>query len=89
MSWKQMASFLVLVFVLLTLRAVLAGPLRQIENALLDLGNLSNEHFDGATVISGIFDQWFLMVLLAVFLLMGVAIARVVRKELTRQAERP
>lgn len=84
MSWQQAATLLTAVFVLTVGQAVLAGPLLTLQGDLSDTVG-SNEHFDGGSLISGLFGSWFDMGLVGVFLLMGVAIARVVRRELTRR----
>lgn len=85
MSWKQAAGLLTVVFVLAVLQAALAGPLITLQDGLLDSGDYSNEHWDGESLIEGMFSSWFDMGLVAFFLLMGVAVARAVRRELTRQ----
>lgn len=84
MSWRTAATVLIVVFVILLLQAVLAGPLVQTVNDLNDTGDYSNEHFDGNAIISGFMASWFNMGLVAVFGMMAWAATRVVRREITR-----
>lgn len=85
MSWRQAVTFLVIVFVIVVVQAILAGPVVDIQNDLTDSVDWNNEHFDGPSTIENMVTSWFRMGLVAIFLLMGVAVARVVRRELTRQ----
>jgi hypothetical protein len=89
MSWKQAAGVLTVIFVITVMQAVFAAPLFELEGDLTSVGDLSNEHWNGEDLINGMFDSWFDMGLVAVFGVMFVSIARVVRKELTRQGKPP
>lgn len=82
MSWKQAASLVTIIFVLTLLQSLLADPVYSLEASLLDVG-FGSPHFDGASLISGLISSWFDMGLVAVFVVIGVALARTVRKELT------
>jgi ABC-type Fe3+ transport system permease subunit len=85
MSYRQVLSVLVIVFVIVLIQSTLAGPLVQLEGALTGVADLSNPHFDGESLISGMFSSWFNVGLVAIFLLIGVTVARVLRRELTRR----
>jgi hypothetical protein len=89
MTWKQAATLVVIVFTLTLLQAMVASPLVTLQDDLKDSGNLTNEHWDGEQLITDLTDKWFTMGLVALFVLPGVAIAFVVRRELTRQQRRP
>jgi len=82
MSWKQAASLLTIIFILTLLQSLLADPVYTLENSLLAV-DFGSPHFDGASLISGLISSWFNMGLVAVFVVIGVALARTVRKELT------
>jgi len=87
-TWKQAAAFITLVFVIVVIQSALADPLVTLQSSLLPYAGASGQ-FDGKTLIEDLFSSWFNMGLVAVFLLAGVVIARVVRRELTRQGRRP
>lgn len=89
MSWKQAAAFLTVVFIIVVIQTAVAGPLITLQNTLIDSVNFGSPHFDGPALITGMVSSWFDVGLVAIFGLMGVAIARVVRKELTRQGRQP
>lgn len=89
MSWKQAVGFLTVVFVIVVIQSAVAGPLVQLQDTLLDSGDYSNEYMDGEAQIQSLVDAWFNMGLVAIFLLAGVVVARIVRKELTRQGRQP
>jgi hypothetical protein len=82
MSWKQAASLVTIIFVLTLLQSLLADPVYTLETSLLAV-DFGSPHFDGASLISGLISSWFNMGLVAVFVVIGVALARTVRKELT------
>lgn len=84
MSWKTAATALIVIFVIVLLQSVLAGPFVQIQEGLNETGDHSNEYYDGNSLITGWVSDWFNMGLVAIFGLMTWAVARVVRKELTR-----
>jgi hypothetical protein len=88
-TWKQAAAFVTIVFVIVVIQSTLASPLIQLEDTLLQFGDYSNQQFDGNALIDGLFAQWFNMGLIAIFLLAAVVIARLVRRELTRQGRQP
>lgn len=89
MSWKQALSLLVVVFIIVVIQSAVAGPLIQLQDSLIGSVTFGSPHFDGAQLIRDNVSTWFNMGLIAIFGLMGVAIARVVRKELTRQGRQP
>jgi hypothetical protein len=87
-TWKQAAAFVTIVFVITVVQAGLAGPLVTLQDALVPYAGGSGQ-FDGVSLIEGLFSSWFDMGLVAIFLLAGAVIARLVRRELTRQGRRP
>jgi len=89
MSWRQAATFLVVVFIIVVIQATLAGPLVTLENSLISAVDFGSPHFDGAQLISSLVSTWFNMGLLAVFVLGGGVIAMLVRKEFSRQGRPP
>jgi len=89
MSWKQAAAFLTVVFVITVIQTAIAGPLVTLQDTLINAVDFGSPHFNGASLIRGIVSSWFQMGLVAIFGLMLVAIARVVRRELTRQGRQP
>jgi len=89
MSWKQVAGFLVIVFGIVMVQTTIAGPLYELQTALLTAVDLQSSQFNGAQLIRNLFSSWFNMGLVAIFLLAAVVIARIVRRELTRQGRPP
>lgn len=88
MSWRTVATVLIVVFLIAVVQSALAGPLVQITSSLNDTGDYGDldgvEGYDGNSVISGMASDWFNMGLVAMFGMMAYGIARVVRRELTR-----
>lgn len=89
MSWKQAAGLIVIIFVLVLLQSVAAGPVFTLQDSLNESGDYDNAQFDGNELINGLYVSWFDMGLVAVFLLLGVALARVVRRELNKFRRQP
>lgn len=89
MSWRQAATFLVVVFIIVAIQSALAGPLFEVQNGLIDAVSFNNAHFDGPGLIRGMVSTWFDMGLVAIFFLGGSVIALLVRRELTRQGRPP
>jgi len=89
MSWRQAATFLVVVFIIVLIQSVLAGPLVTLEDSLISAVDFGSPHFDGAQLIRGLVSTWFNMGLLAVFILAGGVVAMLVRRERTRQRRQP
>lgn len=89
MSWKQAAALVSIIFVITLVQSLLAGPIFQFQDTLISSVSFGSPHFDGASLIEGLVSSWFDMGLVAVFLVIGVAIARVVRKELTINRRQP
>jgi|APHM01.1.fsa_nt_gi hypothetical protein len=85
MGYRQVLTVLVVVFVITLVQSALAAPLVQLEGALTGVADLSGGQFDGEVLISGLFDSWFNMGLVAVFGLIILSAARVLRRELTRR----
>lgn len=84
MSWKATATVLIVVFTLVLIQSTLVGPATQITSDLNETGDYENEHFDGNTLITSWVGDWLNMGLVAIFGIMLWALARVVRRELTR-----
>lgn len=89
MTWKQATALVSIIFVLTLLQALLAQPIYALETSLLSAVDFGSPHFDGATLISELIETWFNMGLVAIFVVIGVALARTVRKELTINRRRP
>lgn len=89
MSWKQAAALVSIIFVITVVQSLLAGPIFQFQDTVIAAVSFGSPHFDGASLIKGLISSWFNMGLVAVFLVIGVAIARVVRKELTINKRQP
>lgn len=89
MSWKQAAALVSIIFVITLVQSLLAGPIFEFQDSLIAAVDFGSPHFDGASLITGLVSSWFDMGLVAVFLVIGVAIARVVRKELTINRRQP
>jgi len=84
MSWRTAASLIIVVFVLLLLQITLAGPMTATVDALNETGDYDNQYFDGNSLIPGFLSNWFDMILIGVFGMMGWASARILRREITR-----
>jgi hypothetical protein len=89
MSWRTAATALVVVFAIAMGQAVLIGPVLQVTSDLNDTGDYSDlegadDDYNGNEVISSLPGQWLNMGLVAMFGIMAWGIARVVRRELTR-----
>jgi hypothetical protein len=89
MSWRTAATALVVVFAIAMAQAVLIGPVLQVTSDLNDTGDYSDlegadDDYNGNEVISSLPGQWLNMGLVAMFGIMAWGIARVVRRELTR-----
>lgn len=85
MSWRIIATVLVIVFSIVLLQSALAGPLMETSERLNESGDYSdNGHFDGNQIISDMPGHWFNMGLVAIFGIMAWGAWRVIREELTR-----
>ena len=84
MSWRAAAAVLVVVFAIVVLQSVMAGPLLEVTGSLNATGDYSNEHFDGNQIMTDLPGSWFNMGLIGIFGVMTWAVWRVVREELTR-----
>lgn len=89
MSWKQAAGLIIVIFTLALLQSVAAPAIFEVEEGINQSGDYSNEHFDGNALITDTFSSWWDMGLVAIFLLMGVALARAVRRELNKLRREP
>lgn len=90
MSWKTIATVLIVVFALALVQASLAGPMVTVQDSLnesagdIQIDTGPGQSFDGNSIITGMMGHWFNMGLVAMFGIMAWATARVVRKELTQ-----
>lgn len=84
MSWRVVATVLIVVFSIILLQGVIAGPLTETSERLNESGDYDNEHFDGNQIISSLPGDWFNMGLVAIFGVMLWGAWRVIREELTR-----
>lgn len=84
MSWRTVATVIVVVLSIVLLQGLLAGPLLEVTDGLNDAGDYENEHFDGNQLIADMPGHWFNMGLLAIVGFMGWGAFRVLRRELTR-----
>lgn len=83
-AWRAVAVVLILVFSIILIQSLVAGPLVEYTEKVNATGDYSNSHFDGNTIITGYADAWFNMGLIAIFGLMAWGSWRVIRQELTR-----
>lgn len=88
MSWRVLATVMVVIFALAVAQAALASPLHEVTSKLNDTGDYSNlegvDGYDGNAVIGNMFGHWMNMGLMGMFGIMLWGVARVVRRELTR-----
>lgn len=84
MSWRIVATVMIIVFAIVLAQGALAGPLIQTGEKLNQSGDYSNPHFDGNQIIGDMPGHWFNMGLVAIFGIMLWGAWRVVREELTR-----
>jgi hypothetical protein len=89
MSWRTAATALVVALAIAMAQVVLIGPVLQVTSDLNDTGDYSDlegadDDYNGNEVISSLPGQWLNMGLVAMFGIMAWGIARVVRRELTR-----
>ena len=84
MSWRTAAAVLIAIFAIVLVQSALAGPFMTFSTALNSTGDYSGGQIDANSFITGIPGAWFNMGLVAMFGLMLWAVARVVRRELTR-----
>jgi hypothetical protein len=89
MSWRTAATVLVVALAIAMAQVVLIGPVLQVTSDLNDTGDYSDlegadDDYNGNEVISSLPGQWLNMGLVAMFGIMAWGIARVVRRELTR-----
>lgn len=84
MSWRIIATVLVVVFSIILLQGALAGPLTETADRLGGSGDYENEHFDGNQIIQDMPGHWFNMGRVGIFGIMAWGAWRVIREELTR-----
>lgn len=89
MAWRAVAAVCIAVFVLAIVQSALAGPVHDVQTQLNETGDYSDlegagSDYNGNDVITGLFDDWMHMGLIAMFGLMAWGGWRVIRKELTR-----
>jgi len=84
MSWRTVATAMIVIFVLLLLQVTLAGPMTRTVDSLNETGDYNNTHFNGNTLITGYLGSWFNMILVGTFGMLGWAGARILRREITR-----
>ena len=83
MSWRSVAMVVVGIFSLGTIAALIAPVVVQIVTSLLATGNYDGKYLTEG-MATGLIGTWFNTVIFAMFGLMLVALAWVLRKELTR-----
>lgn len=84
MSWRIVATVMIVVFAIVVGQAALADPLLETSSSLNESGDYSNDHFDGNDIITSLPGKWFNMGLVGAFGVMAWGAWRVVREELTR-----
>lgn len=89
MSWKTVATVLIVIFSIALIQSVLAGPTVAILNGLNATGDYSDldgadDDWNGNDIITSLAQDWFDMGLVAMFGVIAWGVARVLRRELTR-----
>jgi len=88
MAWRTIAAVLTVVFTLVVVSSVMAGPLNAVMSDLQDSGDYGDDNgpsdFDGEQRITDLKNSWHNMTLLAIFGFLTWGVARVVRRERTR-----
>lgn len=87
MSWRATAAALIVVVSVIIVQSLVTDPLINILESLAGTGDYSNvagTGLDGGALITGFAGDWLNMGLILIFGIMAWAIARVVRRELTR-----
>jgi len=88
MAWRTIAAVLTVVFTLVVVSTVMAGPLNAVLSDLQDSGDYGDDNgpadFDGEQRISDLKSSWYNMTLLGIFGFLAWGVVRVMRKELTR-----
>lgn len=79
---------MIIVFAVVLTQVALAGPTVEVAEQLNQTGDYNNEHFNGNNIITDMPGHWFNMGLIAIFGIMTWGIARIVRREITRQRGR-
>lgn len=90
MSWRTITAALTVIFVIVLVQSVLAGPLVDTIDGFQDSGTYDDDSpgdFDGEQRMEDIQDSWFDMGLVLIFGIMAWAVARVARRELTRNQQ--
>lgn len=82
MSWRTGATVLIVCFALVLTWMVLAGPLVEVGEAFKSFE--TSGQFSSDSKIDGLISGWFNMFLIAIFGIMGWAVWRVYRREVTR-----
>lgn len=84
MSWRTIAAVLIVVFSIVLVQSVIAGPLVTYTDTMSGSGDYSNEYFDGNALIESYSQHWFNMGLILIFGMMVWGALRVYRREATR-----
>lgn len=84
MSWKTVATVMIVIVTLSLTAVVLVGPMTTFFDQINDTGDYDNEYFDGNDLIGSWLGDWLNMVLIGIFGIMIWGFARVVRRELFR-----
>lgn len=87
MSWRTTAAALIVIVSVVIVQSLVADPLIRILDKLANSGDYSDvagTGLDGDALITSFAGDWFNMGLILIFGIMAWAIARVVRRELTR-----
>lgn len=85
MGWRAIAVVLTVVFSIVVIQDILADPMISLVDTFVDVGPTNTEYYNGEELMRGYLDNWFWMGIVAIAGVMVWAVARVVRREFTRQ----
>lgn len=83
MSWRTVAAALVVVFVILFVQTVAVGPLTSIVDGIQESGDYNSEHLE-ESMMDDMLSAWLTSGLIGAFGIMGWALWRILRREVTR-----
>jgi len=85
MGLRAVITVISTIFVLVLLAATIGPVLPQITGSLMATGDYNSSWLAGETLVSGLVESWFQMILVGVFGIMLWAFAYVIKRELTQR----